>query len=380
MIDSDIVPFRVEIPERELTDLRRRLAETRWPAQIPGVGWDRGVPLDYLKDLAAHWKQRFDWRLWEKRLNEYPQFLTEIDGARVHFLHVRSPHPEAMPLLMLHGWPGSVLEFLEVIEPLIDPDDPADAFDLVIPSHPNFGFSGPAPDSGWDSARTARAYAELMRRLGYPRYAAQGGDFGATIAPDLGRLDPDHVLAVHVNAATFGFMPFGAVPDDVAATMTDLERERLVSIERFMAEGSGYFRIQGTRPHTLGFALADSPAGQLAWIAEKFQEWTGKPGLPEDSVDRDHMLADISVYWFTNTAGSSAQMYYESLHTGNYPTRSRTPTAVANFAGDIAIRRFAEQVNTIVRWTDYDVGGHFAAMEAPATLVADIRAFFRDLR
>lgn len=379
MFDDDIVPFQVEITRTELSDLRRRLGETRWPAQIPNVGWARGVPVDYLRELAGYWAERFDWPAWEKRLNSYPQYLTTIDGARIHFLHIRSRQPDATPLLLLHGWPGSVLEFLEVIEPLTDPVGPGPAFDLIIPSHPNFGFSGPTTDSGWDSSRTARAYIELMHRLGYPRYAVQGGDFGAFIGPDIGRIAPDRVLGVHVNAATWGFIPSGSVPDQEIETFTELERIRLMRVGRFLSDGSGYFQIQGTRPHTLGFALADSPAGQLAWIVEKFESWTGTDGTLEERVDRDHMLANVSIYWFTNTGSSSAQMYYESSHARTRPTRSPVPTAVANFAEDVAIRRYAEQTNTITRWTDYDSGGHFAAMQTPDILVDDIRAFFREL-
>ncbi|WP_405135357.1 epoxide hydrolase family protein [Nocardia sp. NBC_01388] len=379
MFDEDIVPFRVEISQDRLRDLRRRLSETRWPAQVSGVGWARGVPVEYLRDLAHYWAQRFDWLAWEKRLNSYPQYTTVIDGTRIHFLHIRSHRSGATPLLMLHGWPSSVLEFLEVIEPLTDPEDGGPAFDLIIPSHPNFGFSGPAPDPGWDSPRIALAYAELMRRLGYPRYGVQGGDFGAFIGPDLGRLDADRVIGVHVNAATWGFIPHGQLPADAAATLTEPEREKLTLIGEFLSEGGGYYQIQGTRPHTLAFALNDSPAGQLAWIVEKFHAWTGAAGTLEDRLDRDHMLAGISIYWFTETGGSSAQLYYESLHSPNQPTHSRVPTAVANFAGDMAIRRFAEQLNTIVRWTEFDTGGHFAAMQTPDLLTADIRSFFTDL-
>ncbi|MFB7724728.1 epoxide hydrolase family protein [Nocardia sp. NPDC056100] len=378
--DEDIIPFQVEVTQAQLRDLRQRLSQTRWPAQIPGTGWARGVPGDYLRELAEYWAQRFDWQVWEKRLNSYPQYTTVIDGARIHFLHIRSHRTGATPMIMLHGWPGSVLEFLDVIEPLSDPEDGSPAFDLIIPSHPNFGFSGPTTDSGWDSIRTARAYAELMRRLGYPRYAVQGGDYGAFIGPDLGRIDADRVLGVHVNAATWGFMPHGQVPDDDAATLTELEREKLTLIGEFLTDGSGYYQIQGTRPHTLGFALADSPAGQLAWIVEKFHAWTGSRGALEDRIDRDHMLADVSIYWFTNTGSSSAQMYYESLHSPQHPTHSRVPTGVANFAGDPAIRRYAEQLNNIVRWTEFDTGGHFAAMQTPDLLVSDIRAFFAGLR
>ncbi len=308
-----------------------------------------------------------------------------IDGQNVHFLHVESPEPHAAPLLLLHGWPGSIVEFLSLIGPLSDPRahglDPATAFDLVIPSLPGFGFSGPVTEPGWGSRRIAAALAELMRRLGYGRYGAQGGDFGAFVAPDLGRVDPDHVIGVHVNAATMGFIPFGDIPEAEQATLSPTEQERVQRLGNFLAEGNGYFQIQATRPQTLSFALADSPAGQLAWIVEKFKEWTSSAyQLPEEAISRDDILADVSIYWFTQTAGSAANVtYYESMHSGDWPTPSPVPTGVAVFAEDIAIRRYAEQANNIVHWSDFDTGGHFAALETPGLLAQDIRAFFGSL-
>ncbi|MFB9679419.1 epoxide hydrolase family protein [Streptosporangium vulgare] len=373
MLNSDITPFQVHIPQSELDDLRRRLSAVRWPGQIPDVGWSRGVPLDHLKELTEYWATTYDWRATEKRFNSHPQFTTHIDGIDLHFLHVRSPHPQAFPLILAHGWPGSIAEFLEVIEPLTNPGDPADAFHLVIPSHPNFGFTGPAA-AGWDSRRIATAYAELMARLGYDRYGAQGGDFGAIIAPDLGRVDPERVAGVHVNAATVGFIPFGDVPADTV--LTDAEQVRLDRMNRFLSDGNGYFQIQATRPHTLGFGLADSPVGQLAWIGEKFHDWAH----PAGSIGADHVVTHAMIYWLTNTGTSSAQMYYESMHTGSWPTPSRVPTGVANFAEDIAIRPFAEPLNNITRWTEYDRGGHFAALEVPDLFVDELRAFFRTVR
>ena len=377
---SEIQPFRIHVDQADLDDLKARIAAARFPIQLPGVGWSRGVPVDYLRELATYWADSYDWRAAEAQLNAYPQFVTEIDGQRVHFLHVRSPHPDATPLLLLHGWPGSVAEFLDVIAPLTDPEDPADAFHLVIPSHPNFGFSGPVTEPGWDAHRMAQAYAQLMARLGYDRYGAQGGDFGAFIAPALGRVDPDHVVGVHVNAASVGFIPFGPVDEATMAELSDGEKVRLERKDTYLSDGSGYFQIQATRPHTIGFALADSPVGQLAWIVEKFKEWTHGGELPEDSVNRDRMLTNVMTYWLTNTGASAAQMYYESMHSQNWPTPSKTPTAVANFAEDVAIRRYAEQLNTITQWTEYDEGGHFAAMEVPHLFVADVLAFFRTVR
>ncbi len=380
-----IEEFRISIPQADLDDLAERLGKTRWPTVLPGPAWQRGVPVGYLRDLAAYWREEFDWRAQEKRLNAHPQYVTRIDGQKIHFLHVRSPEPNATPLLLLHGWPGSVVEFLHVIGPLSDPrahsGDPALAFDLVIPSLPGFGFSGPVAEPGWGSRRIASALAELMRRLGYQRYGAQGGDFGAFVAPDLGRVDPEHVIGVHVNAATMGFIPFGDVPEDETATFSPVEKERLQRLASFMSDGNGYFQIQATRPQTLAYALADSPAGQLAWIVEKFREWTNSGHeLPEDAVARDDILTDVSIYWFTGTAGSSANVvYYEGMHSGDWPTPTPVPTGVAVFAEDIAIRRYAEQLHNIVHWSDFDDGGHFAALETPGPLVDDIRAFFASL-
>jgi len=380
-----IEEFRISIPQADLDDLAERLGKTRWPTVLPGPAWQRGVPVGYLRDLAAYWREEFDWRAQEKRLNAHPQYVTRIDGQKIHFLHVRSPEPNATPLLLLHGWPGSVVEFLHVIGPLSDPrahsGDPALAFDLVIPSLPGFGFSGPVAEPGWGSRRIASALAELMRRLGYQRYGAQGGDFGAFVAPDLGRVDPEHVIGVHVNAATMGFIPFGDVPEDEKATFSPVEKERLQRLASFMSDGNGYFQIQATRPQTLAYALADSPAGQLAWIVEKFREWTNSGHeLPEDAVARDDILTDVSIYWFTGTAGSSANVvYYEGMHSGDWPTPTPVPTGVAVFAEDIAIRRYAEQLHNIVHWSDFDDGGHFAALETPGPLVDDIRAFFASL-
>jgi epoxide hydrolase len=382
--DAEIRPFRIDIPEEDLDDLNDRLGRARFPGELPGVGWSRGVPLGYLEELARYWRDGYDWREWEARLNELPQFATEIDGQNVHFLHVRSPEAQALPLILSHGWPGSVVEFLDVIGPLTDPrshgGNPADAFHLVIPSLPGFGFSGPTREPGWDSRRIAAAFAELMRRLGYERYGAQGGDFGAFVSPDLGRVDGDRVVGVHVNAATLGFIPFGDVDEATLAGFTDAEKVRFERLKGFLGEGNGYFQIQATRPQTLAYGLTDSPVGQLAWVAEKFKEWSHPSNEPpERAVDRDKMLTNVMLYWLTRTGASSAHLYYESMHSGNWPTPTAVPTGVAVFAEDVAIRRYAEQGNNIVHWSEFDRGGHFAAMEAPDLLVGDVRAFFRGL-
>ena len=343
------------------------------------------MPVAYLQELAAYWRDHYDWRTWEARLNEYPQFTTEIDGQTIHFLHIRSAEPNAFPLVLTHGWPGSFVEFLEIIGPLTDPrahgGDPTDAFHLVIPSLPGYGFSTPVRDTGWTADRTAKAWAELMRRLGYTRYGAQGGDWGAFVTPMLGRVDPQHVAGVHVNAASAGFIPYGPVPEQELAGFTAAEQARLARLQNFLSDMNGYFQVQATRPQTVAYGLADSPVGQLAWIVEKFKEWTHAAAVPEDAVGRDHMLTNVMLYWLTNTAASSADTYYENVHSQpGEQLPGTTPTGVAVFAEDVAIRRYAEQGNNIVHWSEFDRGGHFAAMEAPDLLVNDIRKFFRSLR
>jgi epoxide hydrolase len=385
---TEITPFRVEIPEEDLADLKERLAETRWPTDLPDVGWSRGVPVEYLQGLAAYWGGDFDWRAQEASINEYPQFTTEIDGQTIHFMHVRSAEPKATPLMLIHGWPGSFIEFIDMIGPLTDPvahgGDAADAFDVVIPSIPGFGFSIPLSEAGWTDPRVAQAFAELMARLGYDRYGVQGGDVGAFVAPLMGMLDPEHVIGMHVNAfVTFPDLLSG----DPAALegLTESEQERIARFQNYQQDMMGYAQIQGTRPQTLAYALADSPAGQLAWIVEKFKEWTDPAAeLPEGAVDRDHILANVSIYWFTNTAGSSATHYYESFHDPEaFAPREwgSVPLGVAvSTTQDIAIRRFAERDHNVVHWTEFDEGGHFAAMEAPEFLVGDVRTFFRGLR
>jgi epoxide hydrolase len=374
-------PFRISIPDADIADLKARLAATRWPDELPGTPWQRGVPVDYLRRLADYWADGFDWRAQEAELNSYPQFRTQIDGQTIHFLHVESPEPNARPLILLHGWPGSVVEFLDVIGPLSDPRshglDPRQAYHLVIPSLVGFGFSTPLSGAGWTATRIAEAATALMSGLGYSRYLVQGGDYGSFIGPVMGSLAPDRVIAVHVNAVAFGFMPGKGVTAEQLAAMTDLERDRVARAQDWSAEKGGYFKLQGTRPQTLSYGLNDSPAGQLAWIVEKFKEWTNAAkDLPEDAVPRDRLLANVSVYWFTGTAGSSANLYYETTHARTMPPPSGVPTGVAIFAEDLGIRGVGEKWHNITHWSDFDTGGHFAAMETPQLLVDDIRAFF----
>jgi pimeloyl-ACP methyl ester carboxylesterase len=376
---EDIRPFRIDIPQTAIDDLRDRLARTRWPDELPGVGWDYGVPLAFAKEMAGYWRTGYDWRAQESRLNAFPQFTTSIDGENVHFMHVRSPEPDALALILGHGWPGSIAEFLRVIGPLSDPrshgGDPADAFHLIVPSLPGFGFSGPTRAAGWDSARIAKSWAELMRRLGHARYGAHGGDIGAIVSREMGILKPAGLLGIHV-LQIFAF-PTGAKGE--MDGLSDYDRESLRILANFRSK-MGYAKIQETRPQTLSYALTDSPAGQLAWNTEIF---TGFAGENLASVDRDLFLTHVSLFWFTATAGSSARIYYENARTGaGYRDVPNTvPTAVAVFPKDFrSIRRFAERANNIVHWSQLDRGGHFAAMDAPDLLVEDIRGFFRSFR
>ena len=381
-------PFKIDIPQADIDDLRRRITATRWPTELPGVGWKRGVPRGYLRDLAEYWRDEYDWRTAEAELNQFPQYTTTIDGATIHFLHVRSPEADATPLLLTHGWPGSIAEFLDVIGPLSDPraygGDPADAFHLVIPSIPGFGFSQPLPETGWSVPRVAAAWAQLMSELGYESYGAQGGDAGAVISLEVGRADPEHVIGVHVNM----LMTFPSGDPAELADLSDTDQARLGKLARFDAELSGYMKLMSTRPQTLTYALNDSPVGLLAWIVEKFSEWTSSSGVPEEAVERDRMLTNISIYWLTQSAGPAANFYYEGAEglrlaaAGMQPPPLTTPVGVAVFPDDIfvPIRRLADRdVPTLAHWTEFDRGGHFAAMEEPKLLTDDVRSFFRSL-
>lgn len=390
---ESIRPFRLAIPQSDLDDLHDRLDRTRWPDELPGVGWAYGVPLDYLKELVRYWRHDYDWRAAEARLNAWPQFTTEIDGAHVHFAHVRSPEPDATPLIVTHGWPGSIVEFLDVVGPLTDPaahgGDPADAFHVVVPGIPGFGLSGPTRETGWEAGRVADAWVELMDRLGYPRFGAQGGDWGAAVSRELGRAHPERVIGIHLNLLPGAQQLTEPTAEELAALSPE-ERERtLTSWQRWsewQREGAGYAMLHSTRPQTSAYALTDSPVGQLAWIVEKFREWTDSAELPEEAVDRDLLLTNVMLYWLTGTAGSSSRIYYERAHaTGRAAAPaepSTAPTALAVFPAEIQIplRHRAERTENLVRWTEFDRGGHFAAMEEPDLLVEDVRAFFRQLR
>ncbi|UED86751.1 epoxide hydrolase family protein [Streptomyces profundus] len=357
-----ITPFRIAVPQADLDDLDDRLARTRWPNEIDGAGWDYGFPLARLTELAEHWRTDYDWRAHEARLNELPHHTTEIDGQNIHFVHVRSADPDAMALILTHGWPGSFLEFLDVIEPL------ARDFHLVIPSLPGYGFSGPTRERGWDVDRIARAWAELMSVLGYERFGAQGGDFGSGVSMALGAVAPDRVIGVHVN-----YLPTRPDPDaDVELSATD--EARLAKVGALMANRPPYQALQAATPQTVGYALNDSPVGQLAWIAERFAHWTG----PGTEISDERILTNVSLYWLTATAASSARLHRETRRaTAPCPV----PLGVAVFAHDItqSVRPLVERLYDVRHWSEFDRGGHFAAMEVPDLLARDIRDFFATL-
>ena len=371
----NITPFRIAVPQADLDDLTERFSRTRFTDELSADAGDYGVRVDPIRALVKRWREGFDWRATEERLNEFPQFTTTIDGQNIHFLHVRSPEPDAFPLILTHGWPGSFVEFLDVIGPLTDPrshgDDPAQAFHLVIPSLPGFAFSGPTTEPGWNRYRTARAWAELMAALGYRRYGAHGNDAGAFVAPELGRCDGEHVAGVHVNQI-YSF-PSGD-PAEFAG-MTEADLAELGTLQKFSADKLAYNELQSTQPQNLAHALADSPAGQLAWSYQLFG----------DAVDPDFVLTNVAIYWLTQTAASSMRFYWEDRHTPeeNKPQGPTTvPLALASFAGDFSgIRRFAERDHSaIVSWNEFDRGGHYPAHEAPDLLVGDLRQFFTGLR
>jgi microsomal epoxide hydrolase len=377
-----IQPFEVHVPDAVLDDLRERLARTRWPDQIDGAGWDYGSELSAVRELCTYWREKFDWRRVEAELRRYPHGVTQVDGQRLHFLHARSKHPGAFPLVVTHGWPGSILEFTKILGPLTDPTahggEARDAFHVVCPSIPGYGFSGPTRARGWDVQRVAEAEIELMRRLGYARYGAQGGDWGALISTQIGRLDPAHCAGIHINMA-IAFPPPGAPPP------SEQEQRWVAELQHFQAEETGYQQIQGTKPQTLGYGLSDSPAGLCAWIVEKFRTWSDCGGDVLSRFTKDELLANVTLYWVTETINSSTRLYYETRKSGRIGVtqgRIETPTAIAIFPKELykPPRAWAEASYDLKQWSVFERGGHFAALEEPEALVGDVRKFFRTLR
>ncbi|RSM44657.1 epoxide hydrolase [Amycolatopsis balhimycina DSM 5908] len=372
---NEIRPFRIEIPQAELAGLRGRLAAARFAEPVPGdePDWSRGIPADVVRELAEYWRDGYDWRAQEAALNAFPQFTTVIDGQTIHFLHVRSAQADAMPLLLTHGYPSSIAEFLDVIGPLTEPGP--DAFHVVVPSVPGFGFSTPLSGPGWDLARTTGAFAELMTRLGYDRFAAQGGDLGAGVTGRLAAVYPDRVIGTHVNSDR-GTIVLAGEQLPVPENLSEAEQSELDTARAAWRAGRGYLDLQSHKPETIAAALTDSPVGQLAWIAEKFEAWTGA-----DGIDRDRLLTNVSLYWFTRSGATAARFLYEAAHSGHgWLAPSDVPAGWAVFNTSPVVRRIMDPEEKIVHWSDFAEGGHFAAMEEPGLLVGDIRAFFRKLR
>jgi epoxide hydrolase len=360
-----MTPFRIDIPRHDIDDLRDRLGRTRWPRQLPGDGWSRGVPLDYLRELAEHWRTGYDWRAQEAALNEFPQFTTEIDGLDVHFLHVRSTNPDALPLILTHGWPNSFVEFTRAIAPLTE------AFHVVVPSVPGFGFSAAPREAGFSVARVARMWAELMSRLGYERYGTQGGDLGVYIAPEVAKVAPDRVVGVHIDAG-FGFPTEADVPGMSESELVDYKM-----VQEWSGAGLDHHGLLRAAPQTFVYGWQDSPIGLLAWLAHKFNDFAmgGEP-----LIDRDLFLTNASVYWFTGTAGTSSWPMYDTTHS-TWPEGQAVVPSGVYAGGPPLFRRLAERHNTIVHWPeDNPAGHHFIAASQPSAWAADLRTFFAPLR
>jgi len=374
---SELKRFRIDVPTEVLDDLQTRLAQTRWPESECVGDWSQGIPLAYTRELAAYWADSYDWRAREAALNRFDQFTTEIDGLDIHFIHQRSPHDDALPLVITHGWPGSVAEFQNVIAPLVDPPSglAEDAFHVVCPSLPGYGFSGKPSTTGWGVGKIAEAWDTLMLRLGYDRYGAQGGDWGAAVTTQIGR-NRGHCVAIHLN------MPIARPAAGSGGDLTEDEQQALAAYAEHRQWGTGYSKQQSTRPQTLGYGLVDSPVGQMAWIVEKFWAWTDCDGHPENAVSRDELLDNVMLYWVTGSGASSARLYWESFNSFITDGRVELPTGIAAFPKEIlrTPRRWCETAYNVTHWTTMPRGGHFAAFEQPDLFVDDVRAFFATVR
>ena len=379
---SEIKPFKISIDEAVLADLKQRLTNTRWPEAELVNDWTQGTPLEYLQDICRYWANEYDWRRCETEINQYPQFKTEIDGLDIHFLHIESPHADAQPLVMTHGWPGSIVEFLKVIKPLTNPTDyggdASDAFHLVLPTMPGYGFSAKPTTTGWGIEKIGAAWTILMKRLGYPKYFAQGGDWGSAITHSIAVTENENCIGAHVNMALV------SPSETLLSNLSELEKKALASTQHYVDWDSGYSKEQTTRPQTVGYGLVDSPSGLAGWIVEKFWSWTDNNGHPEDAVDRDAMLDDIMFYWLTASGASSARLYWESFNAALGPKAPiNTPFAYSCFPEDIflASKRWYEERCSDLRYFNVtEKGGHFAAMEQPELFVDEVRAAFRTMR
>lgn len=383
-MSTDVTPFTIAIPDSELEDLKQRIGNTRWPNEEPCEGWAQGLPLAYARELADYWLNDYDWRRFESRAAQWPQFTTNIDGVDIHFIHLRSNHPDALPLIITHGWPGSFVEFHKVVDALANPSDhggdAADAFHLVIPCLPGYGFSGKPATTGTSIEVIGRMWGKLMARLGYDRYVAQGGDWGAVVTQSMGQTETEHCAGIHVN------MPLVMPDPDTMGDLTEAEQASIDSMSRYTEEGSGYSKQQSTYPQTLGYGLADSAVGQMAWIIEKFYNWTDceRNGSrhPENVLNKDELLDNVMVYWLNNAGASSARLYWESFNSANLDPIDM-PVGCSIFPNEIfrCSKRWAEKrFSNLIHWNELDAGGHFAAMEQPELFIEEVRTCFRTLR
>ena len=376
---SEITPFTISTPEEQLTDLRNRINNTRWAEEECVDDWSQGIPLTYVREIADYWANQYDWRKSEQYLNTFDHFQTNIDDLDIHFIHQKSPHPDAYPLIITHGWPGSIVEFHKVIQPLVDPTKHGgkaeDAFHVVCPSLPGYGFSGKPSQSGWGVEKIAETWDQLMVRLGYENYGAQGGDWGAAVTTQIGR-NIGHCDAIHIN------MPIGRPTPESLQDPTDEEKSALEGLTYYQEWDSGYSKQQSTRPQTLGYGLVDSPVGQMAWIIEKFWSWMDCDGHPENTLTRDELLDNVMLYWLTASGASSARLYWESFGSFGGGDKVELPTGVASFPKEIirSPRRWCEESYNITHWTTMPKGGHFGAFEQPELFINDLRIFFKTIR
>ena len=376
---SEITPFTINTPEEQLTDLRNRINNTRWAEEECVNDWSQGIPLTYVREIADYWANQYDWRKSEQYLNTFDHFQTNINDLDIHFIHQKSPHPDAYPLIITHGWPGSIVEFHKVLQPLVDPTKHGgkaeDAFHVVCPSLPGYGFSGKPSQSGWGVEKIAETWDQLMVQLGYENYGAQGGDWGAAVTTQIGR-NIGHCDAIHIN------MPIGRPTPESLQDPTDEEKSALEGLTYYQEWDSGYSKQQSTRPQTLGYGLVDSPVGQMAWIIEKFWSWMDCDGHPENTLTRDELLDNVMLYWLTASGASSARLYWESFGSFGGGDKVELPTGVASFPKEIirSPRRWCEESYNITHWTTMPKGGHFGAFEQPELFINDLRIFFKTIR
>jgi epoxide hydrolase len=382
-----VKPFKLSIPQSDVDDLQNRLKSARLPQMIEGTGWERGVPVVYLKKLVTHWNEAFDWRKQEAEINKYDQFTTEIDGQTIHFFHIRAQHDNAIPILLLHGWPSSSIEYLKVFDLITNPRS-GKAFTVVAPTIPGFGLSSPVTKTGWHSPRTARAYTEIMKRLGYSRYGVHGSDIGADILGELLKIDGEHIIGAHMATDTstiiYSVTAFmGGGDPSQNSTLSDAQKEQVKEIQNGWKEGDGYLKIQSTRPSTFSFGINDSPAGQLAWQVEKYKIWTNpEDELPEQKIDLDQMLTNISLYWFTGSGAASANYIYENYHVVRKwdAAPQHIPQGFAVFNAKTCARPLMDPERKIPHWSEFKEGQHFPAMEVPELFASDLQLFFNNLQ